>query len=149
MGSEMCIRDRYKVVKNYYYPGWHEPATILDGFFDLKEWNALDEDLKQIVSRGAAATNLFILSKFQAINNTAMHKLVAEKGVQLRTYSDELLNAIGERAASVVPDLASRSENAKSLYNHIIDFRKGMLNWSNYSEGAFLKARVAAPFKNI
>ncbi|NQU70058.1 MAG: TRAP transporter substrate-binding protein [Rhodospirillales bacterium] len=139
----------YKVVKNYYYPGWHEPATVLDNFIDLKEWNALDDDLKQIVSHGAATTNLFILSKFQAINNTAMHKLVTEKGVHLRKYSDELITAIGERAASVIPKLASRSADAKSLYNHIIDFRKGMVNWSNYSEGEFLKARVAAPFKKI
>ena len=78
-----------------------------------------------------------------------MHKLVTEKGVHLRMYSDELITAIGERAASVLPKLASRSADAKSLYNHIIDFRKGMVNWSNYSEGAFLKARVAAPFKKI
>jgi TRAP-type mannitol/chloroaromatic compound transport system substrate-binding protein len=139
----------YKVVQNYYYPGWHEPATILDGFFDLKEWNKLDDDLKQIVTHGAAHTNLMILSKFQAINNTAMHKLVNENGVKLRTYSDELLKAIGERAATVVPDIASRSEDGKKLYNHIIDFRSGMLNWSNYSEAAFLAARVQAPFKKI
>jgi len=69
--------------------------------------------------------------------------------VKLRTYSDELLTAIGERAATVVPDIASRSADAKKLYNHIIDFRSGMLNWSNYSEAAFLAARVAAPFKKI
>lgn len=139
----------YKVVKNYYYPGWHEPATILDNFMDLKEWNALSDDLKQIVIRGSAATNLFILSKFQAINNTAMHKLVNEKGVNLLAYSDELIDAIGERAASVIPKIASRSPDAKLLYNHIIDFRSGMLNWSNYSEGTYLKARVAAKYKKV
>jgi TRAP-type mannitol/chloroaromatic compound transport system substrate-binding protein len=139
----------YKVVKNYYYPGWHEPATILDNFIDLKEWNGLSTDLQQIVARGAAATNLFILSKFQAINNTAMRKLVDEKGVKPRIYSDELINAIGQRAATVIPQIASRSKDATALYNHIIEFRNGMVNWSNYSEAAFLKARVKAPFKKI
>ncbi len=139
----------YKVVNNYYYPGWHEPATILDGFFDMKAWNALDDDLKQIVTHGAAATNLFILSKFQAINNTAIGKLVSENGVKLRTYSDELLSAIGERATTVLPEIASRSEDAKALYNHIIDFRAGMVNWSSYSEGSFMEARTKANFKKV
>ncbi len=139
----------FKVVKNYYYPGWHEPATILDGFFDAKAWDALDEDLKAIVERGAAATNLFILSKFQAINNTALKKLTTEHDVKLRKYSDELVSAIGERAAEVIPNLAGKSADGKELYNHIIGFRQGMTEWSNYSEATFLNARTAANFKQI
>ena len=35
--------------------------------FDLKAWEKLDPELQEIVTRGAAATNMFILSKFQAI----------------------------------------------------------------------------------
>ncbi|MGH1404994.1 MAG: TRAP transporter substrate-binding protein [Rhodomicrobiaceae bacterium] len=139
----------YKVVNNYYYPGWHEPATILDSFFDLKEWEALEPDLKEIVTRGAAATNLWILSKFQAINNTALQKLTKEHNVKLRPYSDELVKAIGERATTVLPEVAGRSADAKKLFNHIIQFRGTMTDWSAYSEGAFLKARTAAKFKPI
>ena len=139
----------HKVVKNYYYPGWHEPATILDGFFDLKEWNALDESLQQIVIRGAAATNLFILSRFQAINNSALQKLTRDHGVQLRMYSDELVAAIGARAADVLPQIAAKSADGKALYNHIVTLRESMLDWSTYAEGAFLKARKAAKLKPI
>jgi len=139
----------HKVVKNYYYPGWHEPATILDGFFDLKEWNALDESLQQIVIRGAAATNLFILSRFQAINNSALQKLTRDHGVQLRMYSDELVAAIGARAADVLPQIAAKSADGKALYNHIVTLRESMLDWSTYAEGAFLKARKAANLKPI
>lgn len=139
----------FKVVKNYYYPGWHEPGTILDGFFDLKEWEKLDSELKQIVTRGAAATNMFILSKFQAINNTALQKLVKNEGVKLNSYSDELINAVGVRATEVLPEAASKSANAKKLYNHIIKFRSGMVEWSNYAEANYLKARMAAKFKPI
>ncbi|MCP4934140.1 MAG: TRAP transporter substrate-binding protein [bacterium] len=139
----------YKVVKNYYYPGWHEPATILDGFFDLKEWEKLDDDLKQVILRGAAATNMFILSKFQAINNSALQKLVNDHGVKLLKYSDELVKAIGERATTVLPEVASRSKDGKVLFNHIIEFRRTMLDWSKYSEAEFLAARVAANFKSV
>jgi TRAP-type mannitol/chloroaromatic compound transport system substrate-binding protein len=139
----------FKVVKNYYYPGWHEPGTILDGFFDLKEWEKLDNELKQIVYRGSVTTNMFILSKFQAINNSALQKLVKNHGVKLQHYGDELINAIGARAPEVMTNIASKSANAKLLYNHIVKFRSTMVDWSNYSEAAFLKARVAANFKPI
>ncbi|MCP4289416.1 MAG: TRAP transporter substrate-binding protein [Gammaproteobacteria bacterium] len=131
----------YKVVKNYYYPGWHEPATILDGFFNQDAWNKLDDDLKEIVKHSAAATNLWILSKFQAINNAAMQKLINEHGVTLRKYSDELITAIGKRSGELLPELATKSKDATELYNNIIDFRKTMITWSSHSEGAYLSAR--------
>lgn len=139
----------FKVVKNYYYPGWHEPATILDGFFDLKEWEKLDPDLKQIVVRGAGAMNLFILSKFQAANNDALQKLIKKHKVNLRKYSDELIEAIGKRATEVLPDVANRSADAKELFNHIIEFRRTMVDWSGYSEANYLTARTTADFKAV
>ncbi len=137
----------FKVVDNYYYPGWHEPATILDGFFDLKEWEKLDDDLKQIITRGAAAMNMFILSKFQAANNSALQKLIKEHNINLRPYSDELVKAIGERAVEVLPEVARRSPEGKELFNNIIEFRRTMVDWSGYSEQNYLKARIAAQFK--
>jgi TRAP-type mannitol/chloroaromatic compound transport system substrate-binding protein len=30
------IMGFYKVAKYYYYPGWHEPGTVLDNFFNKK-----------------------------------------------------------------------------------------------------------------
>ncbi len=139
----------FKVVNNYYYPGWHEPATVLDGFFDLQAWEDLPENLKEIVTKGAAATNLAILSEFQAVNNEAIGLLKNDHGVQLRQYSDELIEAIGGRAAEVLPEIASRTDDSRSIFNHLIDFRKSMIDWSALSDGAFMQARVAATFENV
>ena len=139
----------YKVCKNYYYPGWHEPAAILDGFFDLNEWESLPDDLKALVEHAAAATNMQILSKFQALNNAALQKLVKEHGVQLRPYSAELVSAIGQRAGDVIPQLAEKSADSAMLYNHIINFHRTMVEWSTYSEANFLNARVATNFKTV
>ena len=139
----------YKAAKYYYYPGWHEPATMLDGFIDLKEWENLDNRMKEIVKRGAAGMNLFILSRFQAINNSALQKLTQDHGVKLRAYSDELLKAIGNRAAEVLPQIASKSSDATALYNEIVAIRESMLDWSTYAESAFLEARKAAKMRKI
>ena len=109
----------------------------------------LDNNLKEIVKRGAACTNLFILSRFQAINNSALQKLTRDHGVKLRSYSDELLKAVGARASDVLPQIASKSTDGKALYNHVVSIRESMLDWSTYSEASFLEARKAAKFKSI
>ena len=74
----------------------------------------MDSELKQIVTRGAAATNMFILSKFQAINNTALQKLVKNEGVKLNSYSNELINADGVRATEVLLRLLQNLPTPKS-----------------------------------
>jgi len=116
---------------------------------DLKEWDKLDKTLKEIITQGAAAMNTQVLSQFQAQNNEALGKLLNEHSIKLKPYSEELLNAIGKRATEVLPEIASRSADAKTLFNHIVNFRKGMLSWSAYSEASFLGARTVADFKTV
>ena len=115
----------------------------------MKEWDKLDDNLKEIIKRGAAGTNLFILSRFQAINNSALQKLIKEHGVKLQNYSNELLTAVGNRASEVLPQIASKSSNAKALYNEIVGIRESMLDWSTYAEGTYLEARKSAQMKKI
>lgn len=134
----------YKVAKYYYYPGWHEPGTVLDSFMDLKAWNKLTSEQKEIIIHAATYTNMHILSRFQAINNASLQKLVNEHGVQVSKYSDELIKAIGARATEVLPKLAEKSPEGKALYEHITKFRRTMIEWSNLGEGAFLTSRQHA-----
>ena len=91
----------------------------------------------------------FILSRFQAINNNALQKLTKDHGVKLRAYSDELLKAIGNRAADVLPQIASKSSDAKALYNEVVAIRESMLDWSTYAEATYLQARKAANLRKI
>ena len=134
----------YKVAKYYYYPGWHEPATVLDCFINKKAFDGLDNSLRTIVEHAAAKTNLMLLSQFQALNNAAMDALINKEGVQLKTYSDELLQAIGKRATEVLPAIASKDKMSQELYDHLIAYRKTSVNWARLSEGAFIKAREYA-----
>jgi TRAP-type mannitol/chloroaromatic compound transport system substrate-binding protein len=131
----------FKVAKYYYYPGWHEPATVLDCFISKKEFDSLDDGLRAIVEHAAAKTNIKLLSQFQALNNAAMDALINKEGVQLKEYSEELMKAIGERATTVLPEIASKDAMSKELYDHIVAYRKTSVNWARLSEGAFIKAR--------
>ncbi len=131
----------YKVCDYYYYPGWHEPASVLDGFINLDEWNSLDANLKDLIEKAAAAHNLWLLSEFQARNNAALQKLINEHGVKLKYYGDELVKAFSQRADTLLPEIANRDPLGKEIYANLKAFKKTMVEWSGFSEGAFIRAR--------
>ncbi|MEM7404175.1 MAG: TRAP transporter substrate-binding protein [Pseudomonadota bacterium] len=131
----------FKVAKYYYYPGWHEPATVLDCFINKAEFDALDKASRAIVEHAAAKMNIMLLSQFQALNNAAMDALVNEEGVQVKKYSEELLKAIGGRAPQVLADVASKDKLSKEIYDHVVAYRKTSVNWARLSEGAFIESR--------
>ena len=136
----------YKAAEFYYFPGWHEPATVLDGFINLEAWGELSAEQQQIIERGAVATNMLMLSEFQARNDAALQALINEHGVKLRKYPDDVLNQIGERSGEVLQEVASRDALSTETFEAIVKFRRTALRWTNTSEAAFAAAR-ALPFK--
>ncbi len=54
----------YKSAKFYYYPGWHEPATVLDNFINLKAWESLDDELKNAIEVATAYAYQFVINDF-------------------------------------------------------------------------------------
>ncbi len=136
----------YKSAKKYYYPGWHEPATLLDNFINLEAWNGLSDDLKAIVEAANAAANSYVLNEFMAKNNESLVTLVEQHGVELKKFPDEVLNGLGALAGEVIGDLAAQDPLSKKVLESIIAFRNQSIAYSKVSEQAFYNAR-ALPFK--
>ncbi|MGF1474479.1 MAG: TRAP transporter substrate-binding protein [Geminicoccaceae bacterium] len=131
----------YQTAQYYYYPGWHEPATVLENFINLDAWNALPADLQAIVEACNTSVNQIVLSEFVARNNDALNKLVNEHGVELRAFNDEILSGLGQLAGEVMNDLASADPLSREVMDSILSFRKTAMAWANVSETAFSRAR--------
>ncbi|MCK5092716.1 MAG: TRAP transporter substrate-binding protein, partial [Gammaproteobacteria bacterium] len=58
----------YKAAKYYYYPGWHEPGTYLEYFFNKKAYDSLTTELKHIVDAACMETEHWVLAEFDANN---------------------------------------------------------------------------------
>ncbi len=136
----------YKSAKFYYYPGWHEPATCLDNFVNLKSWNKLPSDLKVIVETANTAVNQLVLSEFVARNNASLITLKRKHGVQVIRFPDEVLNGLGGLAGEVLTELTSKDALSREVFQSIIKFRKEAIQWSRLSEQTYLAARDL-PFK--
>ncbi|MCG8596534.1 MAG: TRAP transporter substrate-binding protein [Kiloniellales bacterium] len=131
----------YKSAKFYYYPGWHEPATLLDNFISLKAWESLDSELQAVVATANAYANLFVLNEFIANNNQSLDTLVNQHGVTLKKFPDEVLTGLGGLAGQVIGDLASQDPLSKEVLESIVKFRGQAIGYAKVSEEAFYTAR--------
>ena len=136
----------HQAAKYYYNPGWHEPATILDCAIDLKEWESLDDDTRSLMTQASKATNMEVLSRFQAANDGAYQKLINEHGVQMRQVPDDVMNKIGEAAAEVLTEYAAVDSQSQALFSHLAKFRSTVIRWTGVSEKEYLRIRNL-PFK--
>ena len=131
----------YKSAKFYYYPGWHEPATLLDNFINLKAWENLSGDLQAIVTAANAYANSYVINEFFANNNASLDTLVNEHGVIVKKFPDTVLNGLGTLSGQVIGDLASANALSGEVMESIVKFRKGSIAFAKVSEQAFYNAR--------
>ena len=131
----------YQVAQYYYFPGWHEPATVLDNFINLDAWSALPDDLKAIVEAANTAVNQLVLSEFMARNNQALSTLITEHGVEVRHFPDALLTSLGQLSGEVISDLAAADPLSTEVMESIAAFRSQAIDWANRSEQPFAAAR--------
>jgi TRAP-type mannitol/chloroaromatic compound transport system substrate-binding protein len=132
----------YRAAKYYYYPGWHEPATVLENFINLDAWNSLPDDLKAIVEAANRAVNVSVLSEFVARNNDSLNTLINEHGVELRPFNDEILAGLGALAGEVMNDEASADPLSREVMDSILKFRAMSKQWAGVSEQSFMTARL-------
>lgn len=136
----------YKSAKFYYYPGWHEPATLLDNFINLQAWEKLSDELKAVIAAANAYANTFVLNEFVAKNNGALYTLVSEHGVILKKFPDDVLNALGALSGEVIGDVVANDSLSREVMDSITTFRKQAIAYAKVSEQAFYNAR-GLPFK--
>ena len=131
----------YKIAKYYYYPGWHEPGTTLEGLVNKKAFDALPNDLQAIVKNAALVVNQDMLAEYTARNNAALDTLVNKHKVRLRAFPDDVLASLKKIGDEVVAEVANKNRLSKKIYKSFRNYRDNVVAWHNISERAFLNAR--------
>lgn len=134
----------YKSAKYYYFPGWHEPATVLDNFINIKAWEKLPADLKAVVTAANTAVNQMVLSEFTARNNAALQTLINKHNVKLLKFPDEVLKGLGKLSTVVMNEIAAKDPLSREVMDDYLKFRDDASAWSSRAEGAYLPARAMA-----
>ncbi|MFZ0131156.1 MAG: ABC transporter substrate-binding protein, partial [Desulfobacterales bacterium] len=127
----------YEAAKYYYYPGWHEPGTYLEYFFNKKAFESLPKDLQHILDVVCMENELWVLSQFEARNGAALQELITKHNVQLVQFPAEVLTALRPMSLEVVEEEAKKSPMATKANESFKAFQKVIGPWGTVSEKAF------------
>ena len=127
----------YQAAKYYYYPGWHEPGTYLEYFFNKKVYESLPADLKVIIDVACMENEHWVLAQFDAQNGAALQTLITKHKVQLGKFPDDVLNKLRVLAEEVVEEEAAKEPIAKKVNESFKKFQKVVGTWGTVSEKAY------------
>jgi TRAP-type mannitol/chloroaromatic compound transport system substrate-binding protein len=127
----------YQAAKYYYYPGWHEPGTYLEYFFNKKAYESLPKDLQHIIDVTCMENEHWVLSQFDARNGAALQELITKHKVQLVKFPDEVLNDLRKLADEVVAEEAAKDAMSTKVNNAFKKFQKVVGTWGTVSEKAY------------
>lgn len=131
----------HEVARYYYYPGWHEPGSILEFVVNKDSLEALPEDLQAIVKYASRAANQDMLDEYTARNNAALQRLINEHGVELRRLPDDVLLALWKGSQEAMRKLVESDPMAAKVYASYREFYKGVRNYHHISEQAYINTR--------
>lgn len=127
----------YQVGKYYYYPGWHEPNTMLECLINRDAFNELPDDLQTIVLRASDAAAQNMLAEYTARNHAALRTLKQEHNVQLRKFPDDVLIRLRALSQEVLDEIAATDELFAKVYRHYQAFHRNVKAWHDISEKAY------------
>lgn len=124
----------HKIAKYYYYPGWHEPGSVLELTINKSAFEGLPKDLQEIIRSAAYRANLWILSTFEAKNNEYLQKILDEKRVDVRKFPDNVMDSLRKYSQEVINEVTANDASSKKVYDSFKAFRQKIKKWSDISE---------------
>ncbi|MCF8041654.1 MAG: TRAP transporter substrate-binding protein [Desulfarculaceae bacterium] len=131
------IMGFYKVAKYYYYPGWHEPGTVLENFFNKKAYDALPKEYQTMLDMACAETYNWMLSGFNADNGAALEKLITKHNVNLVRFPADVLAQLRTMAYETLDEIAAKDKQAGKVHAAFKKFQKQVGVWGEVSEKAY------------
>ena len=130
-----------QTAKYYYYPGWHEPGSMLELLINKDAWYSLPKHLQVIIETASKAVNQDILDEYTARNNKALRELVDVHGVELRRLPDDVIAEFKIIANEILEENASEDETVNKVYQSYLKFKNEVSEYHKVSEDAFVEAR--------
>ncbi len=101
----------YQICKDYYFPSFIEPGLATELVVSKSKFSALPKDLQAIVRTACQAEYDNVACDFYANDPRALASLVAEHGVKIHQFPDEILQAGAQASSEIIAGIRN-SDNA-------------------------------------
>lgn len=129
-----------KVANICYAPAFHEPGAALAIVVNQDAWAELSGDLQAIVREAATATSVETLGQFDYLNVQALEQLKS-KGVEFKTFPDEVIAALRSATDEVLDELAKDNESFTAVYESYKSFLLPAKAYANLYQGQVYSQR--------
>jgi len=131
----------YKVAEYYYYPGWHEPGSMMEFTINKDAFAELPEDLQAIVKVTAKAINEDMLAEYTTRNQAALVELEEKYDVDVRPFPADVLEKLKALSDEVVAEVAAADPLSQKVYDSYKTYRDQVKAYHAVSEQAYINAR--------
>jgi TRAP-type mannitol/chloroaromatic compound transport system substrate-binding protein len=131
----------YEAAKFYYYPGMHEPGSMLAVGMNASFWGSLSKSDQLLIEAAASMENDVMMSEYNAKNGASLAQLINNNGVELRQFSDEIYDSFGQAADEVFSEVIAHSDLARRIHESFLKAREEVGGWTNISDQAYVAQR--------
>ncbi len=117
-----------KIAKNYYVPGWHQPAAINELIINKAKWDAMTDGQRRMIELTCRETMLWGLTSTYVENSEALDAF-RENGVEIREFSPEVLAAFEEATAEVMQEQAETDPTFARVWESLSAYRDKAGTW--------------------
>ncbi|MCA9726752.1 MAG: TRAP transporter substrate-binding protein [Candidatus Eisenbacteria bacterium] len=128
----------HQVAKYYYYPGWWEPGPSLSFYVNRDAWTKLPKSYQEIFRTAAFEAAATMQARYDARNPAALQRLLAA-GVQLRSFSDDVMEAARAQARAYCEENAAKQPDYRKVYQAWDKARQEMFDWFGTAELAYAR----------
>ena len=118
-----------KIVKNYYFPGWHQPSSWDSIIINMDVWNGFSED-KQKIMVEACKANITENMADQLNAQVAAIEEIEAAGATVKRFPDEVLAAMRVAAAEVMQEEAAKDPIFKEAYESLTAYIERTARWA-------------------
>ncbi|MDJ0951279.1 MAG: TRAP transporter substrate-binding protein [Alphaproteobacteria bacterium] len=131
----------YEAAKYYYYPGFHEPGSMLAFGVNASWWGKLSKTDQLIIESAASAENDIMMAEYNAKSGSALASLIKDQGVKLRKFNDDVYDSFGDATEEVFEGVRAHSDLSKKIDDSFRKARKDLGAWSKISDQAYVAQR--------
>ena len=139
VGPALDLRLGFQQIADYYYTGWHEPATELQFLLNKKVWEKLPEDLQEIlrISMRTAAYDMLIQS--QDANAEAWANIKKDyPNVQIKNFPKDVFQAMYKANKKLLEEAAAGDKLAARIVESQEKYLEKSRAYTDISERAYL-----------
>ncbi|MDH4246635.1 MAG: TRAP transporter substrate-binding protein [Deltaproteobacteria bacterium] len=121
-----------KISKHYYFPGWHQQASLMELIINMEKWKSLSEADQTLIKVVCRDTIVQEVTEGEHQQGAALSAFRAD-GVQIHVWPDNILKGFEKAFNEVVEEQRKADADFSKVYDSYTAYRKNYKEWAKLS----------------